>query len=132
MGKCRSACGGLRQTCCGGNACSAALRCLPDPEGELEPRVHSEEVKVEGGWLGTGEDRTFGTSSCGPLRTRGRFALTKLGSGRGKCDKAWWFDPSNQKDCRVAAHFDVSTLGNIQCRIEVFAEPAKKPHLCLQ
>ena len=58
------------------------------------------------------------------------FALTKQGSGRGQCEKAWWFDPKNEKDCRVAAHFDVSMFGSIACKIEVFAAPASKPNRC--
>lgn len=129
-GRCRVACGGANQPCCGGTFCSGALRCAADPESDLEPQLVSELVVVDGGLLGTSEDRVFGSSSCGPLRKRGRFAITKVGSGRGQCDKAWWFDPKNEKDCRVAAHFDVSMLGQISCRIEEFAAPASKPNRC--
>lgn len=129
-GRCRTACGGANQPCCGGSVCSGALRCSPDPESDIEPQLMSEEVVVSGGLLGTTEDRSFGTSSCGPLRTRGRFAVTKLGSGRGQCEKAWWFDPKNEKDCRVAVHFDVSMFGSISCRVEVFAAPSTKPKRC--
>jgi hypothetical protein len=110
--------------------CSGALRCSPDPESDIELQVASEGVMVGGGLLGTSEDRTFGGSSCGPLRTRGRFAVTKLGGGRGQCEKAWWFDPKNEKDCRVATHFDVPVLGTIACKVEVFAAPATKPNRC--
>lgn len=129
-GRCRTACGGSNQPCCSNSVCSGALRCLPDPESDVEPQLGSEVVGVTGGILGTSEDRVFGSSSCGPLRKRGRFALTKLGSGRGQCEKAWWFDPKNEKDCRVAAHFDVSMFGAISCKIEVFAAPATKPNRC--
>jgi hypothetical protein len=129
-GRCRTACGGANQPCCGGSVCSGALRCSPDPESDIEPQLMSEDVTVSGGLLGTTEDRSFGASSCGPLRTRGRFAVTKLGSGRGQCEKAWWFDPKNEKDCRVAVHFDVSMLGSINCRVEVFAAPTSKPKRC--
>ena len=96
----------------------------------MEPQLVSEVVLVEGGLLGTSEDRIFGSSSCGPLRKRGRFAVTKVGTGRGQCDKAWWFDPNNEKDCRVAAHFDVSMFGSISCRVEEFAAPVTKPNRC--
>jgi hypothetical protein len=129
-GRCRIACGGQNQPCCSNSVCSGALRCVPDPESDVEPQLGSEVVGVTGGILGTSEDRVFGSSSCGPLRKRGRFALTKLGSGRGQCEKAWWFDPKNEKDCRVAAHFDVSMFGSISCKIEVFAAPATKPNRC--
>jgi hypothetical protein len=129
-GRCRTACGGQNQPCCSNSVCSGALRCLPDPESDVEPQLASDQVSVSGGILGTSEDRVFGSSSCGPLRKRGRFALTKLGSGRGQCEKAWWFDPKNDKDCRVAAHFDVSMFGSISCKIEVFAAPASKPNRC--
>jgi hypothetical protein len=129
-GRCRTACGGAGQPCCGSNVCSGALRCTPDPESDVEPQLASEQVEVSGGLLGTSEDRVFGNSSCGPLRKRGRFAVTKLGAGRGQCDKAWWFDPKNDKDCRVAAHFDVSVLGTIACRVEVFAAPKALPNRC--
>jgi hypothetical protein len=129
-GRCRTACGGANQPCCSNNVCSGALRCLPDPESDVEPQLASEQVTVGGGLLGSSEDRVFGSSSCGALRKRGRFALTKLGTGRGQCEKAWWFDPKNEKDCRVAAHFDVSMFGSISCRIEVFAAPASKPNRC--
>jgi hypothetical protein len=129
-GRCRTACGGLEQPCCPGG-CSGALRCKADPEAHLEPLLSSEVVRVSGGLLGTSEDRIFGSSSCGPLRRRGRFALTKLGSGRGECQKAWWFDPENVRDCRVAAHFEVSMLGSIECRLDVFAAPDEKPDRCL-
>lgn len=129
-GRCRTACGRDNQPCCAGNVCSGGLRCGPDPESDVEPQLVSEVVLVEGGLLGTSEDRVFGSSSCGPLRKRGRFAITKLGVGRGQCDKAWWFDPNNEKDCRVAAHFDVSMFGSISCRVEEFAAPVTKPHRC--
>ncbi|HYP87827.1 MAG TPA: hypothetical protein VEQ59_06730 [Polyangiaceae bacterium] len=129
-GWCRTACGGANQPCCSNNVCSGALRCSPDPESDVEPQLASEVVEVKGGLLGTSEDRVFGSSSCGPLRKRGRYAVTKLGSGRGQCDKAWWFDPKNEKDCRVAAHFDVSMLGSISCKVETFAAPASKPNRC--
>ncbi len=129
-GRCRTACGQVGQPCCRDRVCSGALRCTPDPKNEIEPRLSSEEVTIGGGLFGTNEDRIFGSSSCGPLLTRGRFALTKLGTGRGECEKAWWFDPENQKDCRVATHFQVSFLGSIFCRIEVFAAPDKKPDHC--
>jgi hypothetical protein len=130
-GRCRTACGGGSQPCCPGNVCSGGLRCSPDPESDVEPQLASEVVLVEGGVLGTSEDRVFGSSSCGPLRRRGRYAITKLGAGRGQCDKAWWFDPNNEKDCRVAAHFDVSMFGAISCRIEEFAAPVTKPNRCV-
>jgi hypothetical protein len=113
-GRCRTACGGAGQPCCAKNVCSGALRCTADPESDIEPQL----------------GRIFGASSCGALRTRGRFAVTKLGSGRGQCEKAWWFDPKNEKDCRVAVHFDVSMLGAIACRIEVFAAPRPLPNRC--
>ncbi len=56
--------------------------------------------------------------------------MTKLGNGRGRCDKAWWFDPKNEKDCRVAVHFDVPIVGAIGCRVEVFAAPSSLPNRC--
>lgn len=129
-GRCRTACGGASQPCCGGSFCSGALHCQPDPESDVEPQLVSETAIVEGGLLGTSEDRVFGSSSCGPLRKRGRFAVTKVGTGRGQCEKAWWFDPKNEKDCRVAVHFDVSMLGSISCKVEEFAAPATKPNRC--
>lgn len=129
-GHCRNACGGKGQPCCAGNDCSGVLRCTADPDNALERGVAAEEVRVEGGFFGTSEDRTFGGSSCGELRTRARFAVTKLGSGRGSCEKAWWFDPANHKDCRVTAHFDVSTFGSLRCRVEVFATAPQKPNSC--
>jgi hypothetical protein len=129
-GRCRTACGGAGQPCCAHDVCSGALRCTPDPESTIEPRLATEDVVVSGGLLGTTEDRVFGGSSCGPLRTRGRFAVTKLGNGRGQCDKAWWFDPENDKDCRVAVHFDVPMVGAIACRVELFAAPQVLPNRC--
>jgi hypothetical protein len=129
-GRCRMACGGAGQSCCQNSVCAGALRCVADPESDVEPELASEEVTVGGGLLGSSEDRIFGGSSCGPLRKRGRFAVTKLGAGRGQCEKAWWFDPKNEKDCRVAAHFDVSMFGTISCRVEVFAAPSTKPNRC--
>jgi hypothetical protein len=129
-GRCRTACGGIGQPCCAKSVCSGALRCTADPESDIEPQLGSDDVVVSGGLLGTSEDRIFGASSCGALRTRGRFAVTKLGTGRGQCEKAWWFDPKNEKDCRVVTHFDVSMLGAIACRIEVFAAPRPLPNRC--
>jgi hypothetical protein len=93
--------------------------------------VSSKEVDVTGGLLGTDEDQTFGNSSCGALFARKRFAVTKIGAGRGTCDKAWWFDPKNNKDCRVSVHFNVSILGEIRCRVDVFATPPPKPSVCV-
>jgi hypothetical protein len=130
-GLCRIECGNKGQPCCGANECSGKLRCTPDPENGIEHSVSAETVEVSGGLLGTDEDQSFGKSSCGTLRKRQRFAVTKVGSGRGECSKAWWFDPKNDKDCRVGVHFNVSTLGSIQCRIEAFASAPPKPDLCL-
>src|SRR5690606_9809759 len=84
-GSCRVECGGRGQPCCAGRACSGELRCVPNPENGIEQAIFSETVEVEGGFFGTDEDRTFGGSSCGALRKRARFAITKLGSGRGEC-----------------------------------------------
>lgn len=130
-GRCRTACGRADQPCCGNNVCSGALRCAPDPQSDVEARLAREDVVVSGGLLGTSEDRSFGGSSCGALRTRGRFAVTKIGDGRGQCEKAWWFDPKNEKDCRVAVHFDVPIVGAIGCRVEVFAAPRPLPNRCV-
>lgn len=130
-GRCRTACGKADQPCCGSNVCAGALRCAPDAESGIEPQLAREDVVVSGGLLGTSEDRIFGGSSCGPLRTRGRFAVTKLGDGRGQCAKAWWFDPENEKDCRVAVHFDVPMVGAIACRVELFAAPRVLPNRCM-
>lgn len=129
-GRCRTACGRAEQPCCANNVCSGALRCEADPASDIEQQLAREDVVVSGGLLGTSEDRSFGSSSCGPLRTRGRFAVTKVGDGRGQCDKAWWFDPKNEKDCRVAVHFDVPMVGAIGCRVEVFAAPQPLPNRC--
>lgn len=131
-GSCRVECGGNGQPCCSGKQCAGKLRCSPDPHNTLEQSIHSEVVEVDGGFFGTDEDRTFGTTSCGALRTRARYAITKIGSGRGDCKKVWWFEPKNDKDCRVGAHFSVGSFGTIQCRIEVFATPPPKPDLCTQ
>ena len=129
-GECRLECGGFGQPCCG-HACTGSLRCATDPENGLEEALVSQFVRVDGGLLGSDEDRTFGSSSCGPLRSRSRFAVTQLNAARARCEKAWWFDPKNDKDCRVTVHFGVSTLASIGCRIDVFTTPPAKPDLCL-
>lgn len=130
-GECRVECGGKGQPCCVGSACSGQLHCAPNPENSLEHLVFTRDVPLEGGFFGTNEDQTFGSSTCGALRRRARFAVTKLGSGRGDCAKAWWFEPKNEKDCRVGVHFDVGTFGSLTCRVEVFATDPPKPDLCL-
>jgi len=130
-GMCRLECGGRGQPCCLDDECSGKLRCGSDPENAGEHSISSQELALSGGLFGTDEDQTFGKSSCGALRRRARFAVTKIGSGRGDCAKAWWFDPKNDRDCRVAVHFNVSTFGSIQCRIEVFARVPPRPDLCL-
>ncbi len=129
-GVCQVTCGGRGQPCCPGDACSGKLRCTPDPANAIEHELSPEEAEVRAGYLGSDEDVMFGSASCGALQTRARFAVTKLGSGRGKCDKAWWFDPKNERDCRVAVHFDVSTFGALKCRVERFVYAPKKPDLC--
>jgi len=129
-GECHLECGGKGQPCCG-HDCTGKLRCTPDPESGVEAALGSQFVRVDGGLLGADEDRTFGSSSCGPLRTRGRFAVTRLNATRGQCDKAWWFEPKNEKDCRVAVHFSVSTLASIACQVDVFVQPPAQPDLCL-
>jgi hypothetical protein len=129
-GRCRLSCGRQGQPCCLGSACGEMLTCSPNPENSIESRVTSDRVDVDGGLLGTDEDQNFGHSNCGRAGTRSRFAVTKVGSGRGTCDKAWWFDPNNEKDCRVAVHFDVSTFGSLSCVVEVFAKPPSKPDVC--
>lgn len=129
-GVCQLACGGRKQPCCSDHQCSGNLRCTPDPDNALEHRVASEDVEVGGGLFGTDEDRLFGDASCGPLMTRARFAVSKLQAGRGSCDKAWWFEPKNERDCRVAVHFDVSPFGSVRCRLTAFAIAPKKPDIC--
>ena len=130
-GSCRAECGGRGQGCCARRECSGELRCVPDPQNAIEQAILAENVVVDGGFFGTDEDRAFGSSSCGALRSRSRFAVTKLGSGRGDCPKSWWFEPKNERDCRVSVHFNVSTFGSIQCRVEVFAMPPPKPDICI-
>jgi len=130
-GRCELTCGGRGQPCCAASTCSGKLKCKADPENALEHAVFSEDVQVDGHIFGTDEDRVFATSSCGALRTRVRFAVTKLGSGRGNCDKAWWFEPKNERDCRTAVHFDVSPFGAVRCRVEAFALAPPKPDVCL-
>jgi hypothetical protein len=130
-GRCELTCGGARQPCCSAGTCSGKLTCKADPDNAVEQRVFAEEVEVGGGLFGTDEDRAFASSSCGALRTRVRFAVTKLGSGRGNCDKAWWFEPKNERDCRTGVHFDVSPFGSVRCRVEAFALPPPKPNVCL-
>jgi hypothetical protein len=129
-GRCHMSCGRQGQPCCAGQACGETLSCSPNPENSLETRVTADRVELDGGFLGTNEDQTFGHSSCGRSGTRSRFAVTKQGSGRGTCDKAWWFDPKNEKDCRVAVHLDVSSFGTLSCFVEVFAKPPSKPDVC--
>jgi hypothetical protein len=118
------------QPCCAARACSGTLSCATHPHNELDDQVFTTRISEKAGLFGTSEDRTLGTSSCGGLRKRKRFAVTKLGAGRGNCDKAWWFDPNNDRDCRVAVHVNVSTLGSIDCQLEVYARPEPKPDLC--
>jgi hypothetical protein len=129
-GVCQLSCGGRHQPCCPDSQCSGKLKCTPDPENTIEHKVANEEVEVSGGLFGTDEDRLFGDASCGALMTRARFAVSKVGTGRGSCDKAWWFEPKNEKDCRVAVHFDVSPLGSVRCRLTAFALAPKKPDIC--
>jgi hypothetical protein len=130
-GSCQLSCGGRNQPCCAGSACSGKLKCTADPENALEFRVFSEDVEVSGRLLGNDEDRSFGAASCGPLKTRARYAVTKLESGRGTCEKAWWFEPKNARDCRMSVHFEVSPFGSIRCRVEAFALAPPKPDICL-
>ncbi|HET9955641.1 MAG TPA: hypothetical protein VFQ61_14100 [Polyangiaceae bacterium] len=129
-GRCELECGGRGQPCCGTSECSGRLRCAEDPEDGLEHSVASQDVSVGGGFFGTSEDRTFGSASCGPLMRRQRFAVTKVAEGRGDCQKAWWFDPKNERDCRVAVHFEVSTFGTASCHVDVFALKPPKPRRC--
>lgn len=130
-GSCRAECGGRGQPCCPNRQCGGELRCVPDPSNAIERLILSEKLEVEGGFFGTDEDRNFGSSSCGELRKRARFAVTKVGPGRGACERAWWFEPTNDKDCRVGVHFNVSTFGSIQCQVDVFATPPAKPDVCV-
>jgi hypothetical protein len=128
-GECHLECGGKGQPCCGRN-CTGALHCAADPESGGELPAPSQFVRVDGGLLGTDEDRTFGNSSCGALSTRSRFAVTALNATRAQCDKAWWFDPKNDKDCRIGVHFSVSSLASLACRVDLFVNPPPKPDIC--
>jgi hypothetical protein len=89
-------------------------------------------VTVEGGFFGTNEDRTLGLSSCGGFHRRSRYAITKLGGGRGECVKAWWFDPQNFRDCRVGVHFGASVFSSVECQLDVYATPPPEPELCMR
>ena len=128
-GQCHLECGGNGQPCCG-HACTGTLHCAVDPENGIEVALGTQFTRVDGGLLGSDEDRTFGSGTCGSLQTRSRFAVSKLNSARGQCDKAWWFDPKNEKDCRVTVHFRVSTLASIACSIDVFVNPPPRPQVC--
>jgi hypothetical protein len=131
-GRCELECGKKGQPCCAGEGCGASLRCVPNPKNWLEHRAAGEDVQVDGSFFGTSEDRSIGPASCGSLIQRERFAVTKVGSGRGNCDRAWWFDPENVHDCRVGVHFAVSPFGSITCKVEVFAVAPPEPNLCTQ
>jgi hypothetical protein len=129
-GICRVECGGRGQPCCADKQCSGQLKCADNPKNAREVLVLAQRVEVEGGFFGTSEDRTLGLSNCGMFKHRARFAVTKVGAGRGECSKAWWFDPNNAHDCRVGVHYNVSVLGDIQCQLDVYATAPRKPDLC--
>lgn len=129
-GVCQLSCGGRGQPCCADSGCSGKLKCIANPDNALEYRLASEELEVTGGFFGTDEDRMFGTASCGTLKSRARMAVTRLGAGRGNCDKSWWLEPKNEKDCRIAVHFEVSPFSSVHCRVETFVFPPRKPDVC--
>ena len=129
-GTCRVECGGFGQPCCARRGCSGEFHCAPNPRNASETLVLSQRVLVEGGLFGTSEDRVLGLSNCAGLQQRSRHALTKLGTGRGECVKAWWFDPQNARDCRVGVHLQVSTFGSIECQLDVYATPPPEPDIC--
>jgi hypothetical protein len=130
-GRCEASCGRKASVCCAGNLCAHELRCVTNPQNFDEKRVTSDDFSAEGGFFGTDEDRVLSSASCGPAMQRSRFAVTKVGSGRGSCERAWWFDPENEYDCRTAVHVGVSPFGNVSCRVEVFAFEPPKPNLCM-
>lgn len=127
---CRAECGGHGQPCCAQKSCSGKLSCKANPENARETSVFSTHLVEKGGLFGTNEDRVLSVSSCGDLNKRKRFAISKVGGGRGDCERAWWFDPKNSQDCRVGVHVNVSTLGSVECRLEVYATPPPKPDIC--
>src|SRR5690606_14054513 len=129
-GTCRVECGGLGQPCCAARECSGKLRCGAPVDAVKERLVLSQHVSVEGGFFGTDEDRALGLSNCGGLERRSRFAVTKRGGGRGDCGRAWWFDPDNDRDCRVGVHFNVSSFGEVDCQLDVYAKPPPRPEVC--
>lgn len=129
-GTCRAECGAFLEPCCANRQCSGELRCTPNPKNTMETLVLSQRVTVDAGLFGADEDRGLGLSNCGGLRERSRFAVTKLGDGRGECSQAWWFDPNNSRDCRVGVHFNVSTLGSVECQLDVYATPPPGPDIC--
>lgn len=131
-GTCRAECGALLEPCCANQQCSGELRCAPNPKNSVETLVLSQRVTVDAGLFGADEDRGLGRSSCAGLRERSRFAVTKLGEGRGECPQAWWFDPHNSRDCRVGVHFSVSTFGSVECQLDVYATPPPEPDVCLR
>lgn len=129
-GTCRAECGAFLEPCCPNRQCSGELHCAPNPKNTVETLVLSQRVTVDAGLFGADEDRGLGLSSCSGLRERSRFAVTKVGDGRGECPQAWWFDPSNSRDCRVGVHFSVSTLGSVECQLDVYATPPPEPDVC--
>lgn len=131
QGRCEASCGRTGAVCCPGNCCAHELRCVSNPQNFDEKRISSEDFVAEGGFFGTDEDRVLSSASCGPAMQRNRFAVTKLGSGRGRCEQAWWFDPENEHDCRTAVRVSASAFGDVSCRVEVFAFEPSKPNLCL-
>jgi hypothetical protein len=131
QGRCEASCGRKGTACCPGNQCAHELRCVTNPQNFDEKRISSDDFTTEGGFFGTDEDRVLSSASCGPAMQRSRFAVTKLGSGRGHCERAWWFDPENEHDCRTAVHVSASTFGSVSCRVEVFAFEPPKPNLCM-
>ena len=131
-GTCRTECGAFLEPCCSGRECSGELRCAPNPKNTVETLVLSQRVTVDAGLFGADEDRGLGLSNCAGLRERSRFAVTKIGDGRGDCPQAWWFDPNNSRDCRVGVHFSVSTLGSVECQLDVYGTPAPEPNVCMR
>jgi len=131
-GTCRSECGAFLEPCCAGRQCSGELHCAQNPKNTVETLVLSQRVSVDAGLFGADEDRGLGLSNCAGLRERSRFAVTKVGDGRGECMQAWWFDPNNSRDCRVGVHFNVSTLGSVECQLDVYATPPPEPDVCVR
>ncbi len=119
-GTCRVDCGHPGAPCCG-EACGEGVVCSSGQRARREVTVLDQVAVLGRSLFGKTTAAEYGSGSCGPGRLRSRFATLVVDGEGASCAQVEWIAPRDPSDCRIRVQQRVAALGQLQCRVQIFA-----------